>query len=144
MPARATIAAVAAAGVLTAGCGARSDEDKVRDVLADVAAARADGDAERACERDYAVVEERPGAPAPPEAEAREECVAALKDVLARTRRSVRGYRERVKEVEVEDKEARAVVRASGTRADGSSFARDVTYELVRRGDGWRVAIGGE
>ena len=44
--------------------------------------------------------------------------------------------------IRLEDKEARAVVRASGTRADGSSFARDITYELVRRADGWRVAIG--
>jgi ketosteroid isomerase-like protein len=136
--------AACGAAVLIAGCGSRSDEDKVRDVLGDVAAARADGDAERACERDYAIVAEKPGEKPPPEKEAREECVEALKGVLASTKRSVRSYMERVKEVEVEDKEARAVVRASGTRADGSTFARDVTYELVRRGDGWRVAIGDE
>lgn len=136
--------ALLACGALVAipGCGAKSDEDKVRDVLGDVAAARADGDAERACERDYAIVAEKPGERPPPEAEAREECVEALKGVLARSQRSVRSYNERVKEVEVEDKEARALVRASGTRADGSAFARDITYELVRRGDGWRVAIG--
>jgi hypothetical protein len=135
--------AVLVAAASVAGCGARSDEEKVRGVLGDVAAARADGDAERACERDYAVVEEKPNIPPPPEAEAREECVAALKGVLARTRRSVRSYKETVKDVEVEDKEARATVRATGTRADGSAFARDISYELVRRGDGWRVAIGG-
>lgn len=127
-----------------AGCGAKSDEAKVRDVLGDVAAARADGDAERACERDYAIVAEKPGEKPPPAKEAREECVAALEGVLATTKRSVRGYKEKIKSVEVEEKEARALVRASGTRADGSAFARDVTYELVRRGDGWRVAIGGE
>lgn len=130
--------------VTITACGARSDEDKVRDVIGDVAAARADGDAERACERDYAIVAEKPGEKPPPEKEAKEECVQALTAVLARTKRSVRSYKEKVKEVEVEDKEARAVVRASGTRADGSAFARDITYELVRRGDGWRVAIGGE
>ena len=141
---RTGLLACAAATVAIAGCGARSDEDKVRAVIGDVAAARADGDAERACERDYAIVAEKPGEKPPPEAEAREECVEALKGVLARTKRSVRSYREKVKEVEVEDKEARAVVRASGTRADGSAFARDITYELVRRGDGWRVAIGDE
>ena len=124
--------------------GAKSDEDKVRDVLGDVAAARADGDAERACERDYAIVAEKPGEKPPPEAEAREECVEALEGVLARSKRSVRSYTEMVKDVEVEDREARAVVRATGTRSDGSAFARDITYELVRRGDGWRVAIGDE
>ena len=132
------------AAVAITGCGAKSDEDKVRDVLGDVAAARADGDAERACERDYAIVAEKPGEKPPPEAEAREECVEALKGVLARSKRSVRSYTEKVKEVEVEDREARAVVRATGTRSDGSAFARDITYELVRRGDGWRVAIGDE
>jgi len=131
------------AAVAITGCGAKSDEDKVRDVLGDVAAARADGDAERACERDYAVVAEKPGERPPLPAEAREECVTALKRVLASTKRSVRSYEENVKDVTIEDKEARAVVRASGTRADGSTFVRDVTYELVRRGDGWRVAIGG-
>lgn len=136
--------ALGAAAALLGGCGAKSDEDKVRDVLGDVAAARADGDAERACELDYAIVAEKPGEKPPPEAEAKEGCVAGLKGVLATMKRSVRGYQEKVKKVEVEDKEARAVVRASGTRADGSTFARDVTYDLVRRGDGWRVAIGGE
>jgi ketosteroid isomerase-like protein len=144
MRTRTGLLAAVALALAMSGCGAKSDEDKVRDVIGDVAAARADGDAERACERDYAIVAEKPGEKPPPEAEAKEECVKALTAVLARAKRSVRSYREKVKAVEVEDDEARAVVRASGTRADGSSFARDITYELVRRGDGWRVAIGDE
>jgi ketosteroid isomerase-like protein len=138
------ILVLGAATALLAGCGAKSDKEKVRAVLGDVADARKHGDAERACERDYAVVEEKPGAPDPPAAEAREECVQALTGVLAASKRELKAYHEDVRGVDVEGDEAHAHVHATGTRADGSAFARDITYELVRREGGWRVAISGE
>jgi hypothetical protein len=133
----------AAVSLAVAACGGTSEEDRVRAVLGDLAGARADGNAERACERDYVVVEDRPGAIQPDPKESREECVRALTGVLQRTRRSVRDYSETVNGIDIDrdGKEAEAEVHATGTRADGSRFARDIKYELVRRDGGWRVAI---
>jgi hypothetical protein len=142
------LTAVCLAVALLCGCG-DSDEDQIREVMAELRDAQESGDAEKACEEVYVVRE--PGREEEGEGEEEGEkeggfgnCERAFEQAVEARRAGVKRLRTRLVRVEVDGDEGEAVLHTAATRADDSTFERDVPYELVRTEEGWRVRISPE
>jgi hypothetical protein len=126
---RALLASIALAGaVVSSGCGSRepSDEEKVRATLASFADATAKKDYQRLCDEIFApALLETLGQIGLP-------CEIALERAYA----DLESPRVVVGAIEVDGDRASAEVRSS---ARGEPPSQD-TVELVKVGDGWRIA----
>lgn len=138
---------VAFALLLLAGCGGGSDEEQITKLMGELRATQDSGDAERACEEVY-VVRERGRGPESGEGEGEEGegggCEAAFERSVEQRKAAVRRLKTTLVRVKVDGEEATAVLHWRATRADGSSFERDVPYAVVHTDHGWRVAISPE
>ena len=134
---------------LLAGCGGGSDKEQITALMGELRATQESGDAEKACEQVYVVRE--PGHQAEPEEEGGEEaegeraaCEPAFERSIEQRKAAVKRLSTKLVRVDVDGDEATAVLHWSATRADGSSFERDVPYPVVRTEEGWRVVISPE
>jgi len=141
------LAAVAAA----AGCGGEDPEQQVASLMADLREVQESGNAEKACEEVYVVQE--PGREPESEEEGEDElegggerarCEPAFERALEQRKAAVKRLDTKLVRVDVEGDEGTAVLHTSATRADGSTFERDVPYAVVHTEEGWRVRISPE
>jgi len=141
------LAAVAAA----AGCGGEDPEKQVASLMAELREVQESGNAEKACEEVYVVQE--PGREPESEEEGEEEhegggerarCEPAFERALEQRKAAVKRLDTKLVRVDVEGDEGTAVLHTSATRADGSTFERDVPYAVVHTEEGWRVRISPE
>jgi hypothetical protein len=128
------------------GCG-DDPEQEVGALMSELRQVQESGDAQRACEDVY-VVRER-GRPVESEEEEedsgeRAECEPAFEQAVRQRRAGLKRLDTRLAKVTLRGEEGVAVLHTAATRADGSTFERDVPYEVVRTDEGWRVAISPE
>jgi hypothetical protein len=131
-----------------AGCGGDA-EQQVGELMTDLRQVQESGDAERACKEVYVVRE--PGRPVESEGEEggeaegeRAACEPAFEQAVRQRRAGLKRLDTDLTRVTVRGDEGLAVLHTAATRADGSTFERDVPYDVVHTEDGWRVAISPE
>jgi hypothetical protein len=130
---------------VAAGCGNDDPEQQVGALMRELRQVQESGDAHRACEDVY-VVRER-GRPVESEEEdsgERAGCEPAFEQAVRQRREGLKRLDTRLAKVTLRGEEGVAVLHTAATRADGSTFERDVPYEIVRTDEGWRVAISPE
>ena len=150
---RVVLAALIALALL-AGCGGDDPEQQVGELISELKQVQASGDAEKACEEVFVVQEEfQPAGEENSEREREEErsaggeargCESAFEQSVEQRRANLKRLDTKLAKVDLEDGKGVALVRTSATRADGSTFERDVPYDVVRTREGWRIRISPE
>jgi hypothetical protein len=134
--------------LLCAGCGG-SDRQQVSKLISTMRQAQQSGDAEKACKDVYVVQERTKPAGEEKAKDGGEEadggeCEVSFRAAVAQREASLESLSSKLLDVRLDGEKGTAVVHTTGVRKDGSSFARDDDYDVVRTEEGWRVRIAGE